>query len=132
MPHLVAENHEQHNDIRIIEVAEIISRVATKRFKDGLHGFRTLSYEAFQFTFPVEIAKWQNGCFRNQVAPLSEEAYKGKMEETLYIRDSATNQQGFSTTYFDGLTGWSTVSCFTAKRAANQMGIRFLRLSFAD
>lgn len=52
--HLIAENHEQHNDIRIVEVAEIVSRVATKRVKDGLHGFRPLSYKAFQFALPVE------------------------------------------------------------------------------
>lgn len=35
-------------------------------------------------------------------------------------------------TYFDEPIGWSTVSCFTAKRAANQMGILFLTESLPD
>lgn len=35
----------------------------------------------------------------------------------------------FHTTYFDEPIGWLAVSCFTAKRAANQMGILFLKES---
>ncbi len=59
MTHLIAKNHEQHNNVRVVEVAEIIGRVAAKRVKDGLDSFSALSYKAFQFTFPAERASWK-------------------------------------------------------------------------
>lgn len=87
--HLIAENHEQHNYIRVVEIAEVVSRVATKRIKDGFHGFRTLSYKAFQFAFPAETVNWQN-IFLKAVKSPSEAAYMQSAIKTSILLLEAT------------------------------------------
>lgn len=51
-PHLITENHEQYDDVWIVEVAEIICGVATERVKDGLHSLSTLASKTLQLTVP--------------------------------------------------------------------------------
>lgn len=50
--HLITENHEQHDDIWIVEVAEIICGVATERVKYGLHSLSAFSSKTLQLTLP--------------------------------------------------------------------------------
>jgi len=58
MTHLVAKNHKEHNNVRVVEVAEIIGRIAAERVKDWLDSFSALSYKSFQFTFPAQGGSW--------------------------------------------------------------------------
>lgn len=52
LSHLITENHEQHDDVWIVEIAEVICGVATERIKDGLHSLSALSSKTLQLTLP--------------------------------------------------------------------------------
>lgn len=61
--HLIAENHEQHNNVRVVEVTEVVSGVASEGVKDGLHSLSTLSCQTLQFTLPGIERERQLGAF---------------------------------------------------------------------
>lgn len=51
--YLITKNHEKHNNVGVVKVAEVIRRIASERVKDRLDSFSALSHEAFQFTLPA-------------------------------------------------------------------------------
>lgn len=61
MTHLIAENHQQNDDVWIVKVAEIISGITTEGVKDGLHSLSALSNQTLQFMLPGGARSWV-GC----------------------------------------------------------------------